>query len=553
MTAGQTTNNAYTSLATVPAGTWNDVADGTVYNTPMSGTTAPGANDIKLGSISDARTQGPMFLDPSRRLEAWDASLGGPGTVAHALAQLQVAYNPSSPAYDSRYTTAALIAWVRAGFAPTDTALKGAAHDGTDIGAIPVHPTVTILPPPGPAPSLFHFGPSSAPVPAGYTLVPALTGYSAQSGYGWLSGSIEERDRGPLLGTTALTQSFDMTAAGTFSVVEADGTYDVSVTLGDAQYAHGPMGVSLQGIQVDAVSTGIDQFVTRTYRVTVSGGRLDLGLRNLGSSVDVVTIDDMSITPVPASAAAKQTITWASPADIVYGTPLSSTQLDAIVSATGSDPTTGALTYTPSAGTVLSAGAGQTLTVSVAATASYNAVSGSVTINVLKATPTIIWPTPADITYGTPLSATQLDATASFGGVSVPGHLTYATPLGSVLSAGAGQVLSVTFTPDDTTDFNPATAAATINVSKATPVLTWANPSALPYGTPLGASQLDASASFQGVALAGTFAYSPGMGAVLHAGGQVLSATFTPTDSSDFNPVTVTAMINVLQATPTII
>lgn len=30
-----------------------------------------------------------------------------------------------------------LIKWVRAGYAPTNPLLKGAAHDGTDIGAVP--------------------------------------------------------------------------------------------------------------------------------------------------------------------------------------------------------------------------------------------------------------------------------------------------------------------------------------------------------------------------------------------------------------------------------
>ncbi len=35
-----------------------------------------------------------------------------------------------------------LIKWVRAGYAPTNPALKGAAHDGTDIGAVPFAPRV---------------------------------------------------------------------------------------------------------------------------------------------------------------------------------------------------------------------------------------------------------------------------------------------------------------------------------------------------------------------------------------------------------------------------
>ena len=51
----------------------------------------------------------------------------------------------------------------------------------------------------------------------------------------------------------------------------------------------------------------------------------------------------------------------------------------------------------------------------------------------LKATPTITWATPADITYGTALSATQLNATAS-----VPGTFVYTPVAGTVLNAGVG-------------------------------------------------------------------------------------------------------------------
>ena len=40
-------------------------------------------------------------------------------------------------------------------------------------------------------------------------------------------------------------------------------------------------------------------------------------------------------------------------------------------------------------------------------------------------TPVITWPTPAAITYGTPLSTTQLNATASYNGKTVPGTFSY--------------------------------------------------------------------------------------------------------------------------------
>ena len=45
------------------------------------------------------------------------------------------------------------------------------------------------------------------------------------------------------------------------------------------------------------------------------------------------------------------------------------------------------------------------------------------TVQVVKATPTVTWPTPAPITYGTKLSATQLNATASANSAPPAGHV----------------------------------------------------------------------------------------------------------------------------------
>ena len=77
----------------------------------------------------------------------------------------------------------------------------------------------------------------------------------------------------------------------------------------------------------------------------------------------------------------------------------------------------------------------------------FNGASGSVNYTIDQLAPTITWATPAAITYGTPLSATQLKATAS-----VPGTFVYSPAAGTVLGAGS-QTLSVTFTPTDTTDY----------------------------------------------------------------------------------------------------
>ena len=158
-------------------------------------------------------------------------------------------------------------------------------------------------------------------------------------------------------------------------------------------------------------------------------------------------------------------------------------------------------------------------------------------------TPVLTWANPADITYGTALDGTQLDATAS-----VPGTFTYTQAAGTILGAGNNQILSVSFTPTDTTDYTSATATATINVLPATPTISWANPANVVYGTALSGTQLDATAS-----VPGTFTYTPVAGTILGAGNnQILSVSFTPTDTTDYTSATATATINVLPATPTI-
>ena len=75
---------------------------------------------------------------------------------------------------------------------------------------------------------------------------------------------------------------------------------------------------------------------------------------------------------------------------------------------------------------------------------------------------TLTWPAPAAITYGTALSSAQLNATAN-----VPGTFAYTPSLGSVLNAGSGQILSVTFSPDDVFVYGPATATVSLDVLRA--------------------------------------------------------------------------------------
>jgi len=238
----------------------------------------------------------------------------------------------------------------------------------------------------------------------------------------------------------------------------------------------------------------------------------------------------------PANPAAPQ-ITWATPASIVYGTALSSTQLNATANVGGT------FAYSPIAGTVLSAGA-QTLSVSFTPTdaTDYAQATDEVTLTVTKATPQITWATPASIVYGAALSSTQLNATANVGGT-----FAYSPIAGTVLNAGA-QTLSVSFTPTDATDYAQASAGVTLAVAQALPEITWQPAGAIAEGMPLTSTQLDATATAPGstAQLAGSFLYDPGAGSILTSSGkQTLRAEFTPANAQNYSEAEASASLTV--------
>ena len=115
----------------------------------------------------------------------------------------------------------------------------------------------------------------------------------------------------------------------------------------------------------------------------------------------------------------------------------------------------------------------------------------------------------------------------------MPGTFVYTPLAGTVLNAGEGQTLSVTFIRTDTTDYASTTASVSVNVAAATPTVTWANPADIRFGVALGAAQLDATAS-----VPGAFIYTPTTGTVLPIGANALSVEFIPTDAVDYVSIT---------------
>lgn len=177
-------------------------------------------------------------------------------------------------------------------------------------------------------------------------------------------------------------------------------------------------------------------------------------------------------------------MSWNNPASIVYGTPLTSAQLNATASVPGT------FTYSPPAGTVLYALTDQPLSVvfTPADTADYPIVTSSTTINVYAAQTTITWPRPQAIEYATPLSDTQLNAvaTATVGDqtVNVPGTFIYSSPLGTVLPVDANLSLTVVFRSFDSLDYNVVYFRTNITVTLGPPPPTPTPPLPTPPPTP---------------------------------------------------------------------
>ncbi len=84
--------------------------------------------------------------------------------------------------------------------------------------------------------------------------------------------------------------------------------------------------------------------------------------------------------------------------------------------------------------------------------------------------------------------------------------------------------------------------------SKNDPVITWANPADITYGTLLSTTQLNAAAD-----VSGSFIYTPAIGTKLDEGAsQDLKVDFKPTDAAAYNFASKTVKINVIASTGTV-
>lgn len=197
--------------------------------------------------------------------------------------------------------------------------------------------------------------------------------------------------------TTSATgsSSFAVTYDGSTDVPVNAGSYSVIATLNNANFSGSTTGTLVIGKATAGVSlnglTAIYDGAAKSATATTSPSGLgtigftyngsDTAPSNAGSYAVLATLANANYAGGASGtlviSPAGTTITWANPATIILGTPLTGTQLNAY-----SPSTTGTFAYTPPAGTVLSAGTSTLSTLFTPSTANYSANSASVSIKV---------------------------------------------------------------------------------------------------------------------------------------------------------------------------
>jgi hypothetical protein len=148
--------------------------------------------------------------------------------------------------------------------------------------------------------------------------------------------------------------------------------------------------------------------------------------------------------------------------------------------------------------------------------------SASTTFAISKASSVVTVTCAAPVTF---TGSAQTPCTAAVngdGGLSQPVTVSYT----GNLNAGTANA-TASFAGD--ANHTGSNRSATFTIARATPMVTWAAPAAISYGTALGGTQLNATAT-----VPGSFAYTPVAGSVPAVGTQTLSVVFTPGDAVDY-------------------
>jgi len=382
-------------------------------------------------------------------------------------------------------------------------------------------------------------------------------------------------------GTTTITASIDgQSATASFKVI-MPALSSISIT---------PQAVTVYSgtaLQLTATAQYADgSSVDLTNSVAWNSSNRTIATVTAQGLAQTVAIGSATITASDGSVSGTASVTslapfvWRTPDPITYGTPLGATQLNATSGATGTyayNPPSGAIlsvgnqalnvAFTPNSTSttntsikrtsVKTEGASPKASAAVSSNSSYLAVNAKVYLKV-SAVPLTVTANNASMAYGGALPTLSGTLTGAISGDGITAS--YSTTATSASPAGSYPITATLNDPNSKLgNYTVTNTPGTLTIGTATPSITWASPSTILTGASL-ASVLNAVAAVNSQSVAGGFSYmaTPTGGStsavtpttVLAAGSYTLTATFTPSDKTDFTPATATAALAVNNPQP---
>lgn len=264
--------------------------------------------------------------------------------------------------------------------------------------------------------------------------------------------------QGEVLSPGTHTLSVTFTPADSENYVKAQATVSLTVSRAASSITWPTPDPIMYGTQLGAAQLCAEASVEGTFKYTPGfGAVLGVGEHNLFAVFTPADTSSYSASQTAVSlkvARATAGITWPAADPIAYGVALSAAQLNAKATVPGS------FVYSPAKGEILEPGVHElSVTFTPADTLNYTIAHAAMSLTVTEQFPSIItWPAPSAISYGTALSADELNATAS-----VPGTFVYTPSAGLILAPGV-YTLFASFTPEDAEKYAAAQAEVVLQV-----------------------------------------------------------------------------------------
>ncbi len=295
-----------------------------------------------------------------------------------------------------------------------------------------------------------------------------------------------------------------------------------------------------------SASSGLPVSLSAAGQCTIEGTTITL----VGTGSCTITARQAGNTDYPAVEAAQsfaiaqagQTIAFAAIADRTFGDPAFEISASASSGLPLSLAAAGGCSIEGTTVTLVAAGS-CTITARQGGNGNYSAaVEVARSFAIAKAAAMLAVGT--EFTYdGTIKQASVTTSPAGLGDVTVTYSLA-GSPVAQPVDAGVYQVLAALDNPNYQAQATPGT----LTIHPAVPGINWTSPAPITAGTPLGATQLNATATgVGGAALTGSFVYLPAQGTVLAAGDRPISVEFIP-GSANYTRAIKTVTITVLVA-----